>query len=231
MCIRDRSALLDEAGIDEPTNPERQIFTTGADGYSAGFRAPIAYDGRTAMVALFINGEPIPPEHGFPARLMVAGEYAQNSATKWLESIEVTDFFGVDGFWIPRGWAKEAPVKTSSRIDTISSGESLATGTTVIGGVAWAPPYGIERVEVGVVESSAATSSAGDSAIQWNEAELSSVDSDETWVQWRYTWDARPGDWVVSVSATDKTGLVQSPVPVAPAPDGSEGHHLIVVTV
>ena len=212
-------ALLDAAGIDDASNPERQIFTRGADGYSAGFRAPLAYDGRTAMVALFMNGEPLPTVHGFPARLVMAGEYAQNSALKWLESIEVTDFLGVDGFWIRRGWAKEAPVKTSSRIDTHTSGDQLSPGAQVIAGVAWAPSHGIERVEVGIADV------ANPEEITWEDATIGSVESDETWVQWRYDWDAPAGEWAVWVRATDKSGFTQSSTVVPAAPDGAEGHH------
>ena len=212
-------ALLDAAGIDDASNPERQIFTRGADGYSAGFRAPLAYDGRTAMVALFMNGEPLPTVHGFPARLVMAGEYAQNSALKWLESIEVTDFLGVDGFWIRRGWAKEAPVKTSSRIDTPTSGDQLNPGAQVIAGVAWAPSHGIERVEVGIADV------ANPEEITWEDATIGSVESDETWVQWRYDWDAPAGEWAVWVRATDKSGFTQSSTVVPAAPDGAEGHH------
>lgn len=218
-------ALLDAAGIDDASNPERQIFTRGADGYSAGFRAPLAYDGRTAMVALFMNGEPLPTVHGFPARLVMAGEYAQNSAMKWLESIEVTDFLGVDGFWIRRGWAKEAPVKTSSRIDTHTSGDQLSPGPQVIAGVAWAPSHGIERVEVGIADV------ANPEEITWEDATIGSVESDETWVQWRYDWDAPAGEWAVWVRATDKSGFTQSSTVVPAAPDGAEGHHSAVLRV
>lgn len=218
-------ALLDAAGIDDASNPERQIFTRGADGYSAGFRAPLAYDGRTAMVALFMNGEPLPTVHGFPARLVMAGEYAQNSALKWLESIEVTDFLGVDGFWIRRGWAKEAPVKTSSRIDTHTSGDQLSPGAQVIAGVAWAPSHGIERVEVGIADV------ANPEEITWEDATIGSVESDETWVQWRYDWDAPAGEWAVWVRATDKSGFTQSSTVVPAAPDGAEGHHAAVLRV
>ena len=218
-------ALLDAAGIDDASNPERQIFTRGADGYSAGFRAPLAYDGRTAMVALFMNGKPLPTVHGFPARLVMAGEYAQNSALKWLESIEVTDFLGVDGFWIRRGWAKEAPVKTSSRIDTHTSGDQLSPGAQVIAGVAWAPSHGIERVEVGIADV------ANPEEITWEDATIGSVESDETWVQWRYDWDAPAGEWAVWVRATDKSGFTQSSTIVPAAPDGAEGHHAAVLRV
>ena len=225
------SVLLDEAGIDDATNPERQILSHGADGYSAGFRAPLAYDGRTAMVALFMNGEPLPVENGFPARLVMAGEYAYTSATKWLERIEITDFIGVDGFWIPRGWAKEAPVKMSSRIDTVDRRNLTGPGATTIGGVAWAPSHGIERVEVNVSNIDDVTGLEQIDSGEWEQAELATVEADETWVQWRYEWDAPVGDWVLSVRATDKSGFTQGFEMVPAAPDGAEGYDSSVTQV
>ena len=213
--------LLDEAGIIDPTNSDHQIFSTSVDGYTAGFRAPLAYDGRTAMVALAMNGEPLPKEHGFPARLLVNGLYGYTSSTKWLESIEVNDFVTNEAFWIPRGWAKEAPVKTQSRIDTPTGTADLAAGRTMIAGVAWAPGRGIAGVEVGLQR-------AEQSQTQWFEAELGAADSNETWVQWSYAWDAPEGDWVIQVRATDGDGVTQSEDPVPPAPDGAEGFHRTV---
>ena len=209
--------LLDEAGIDDPTNPERQIFSTSVDGYTAGFRAPLAYDGRTALVALAMNGEPLPVMHGFPARMIVNGLYGYTSSTKWLERIDVNDFATNDGFWIPRGWAKEAPVKTQSRIDYPSQGAPLSAGTHTIAGVAWAPSRGIAKVEVGL------TSAERQEDIEWFEAELGEVESVDTWVQWRYDWDAPQGDWLLQVRATDGDGDIQSEEMVQPAPNGAEG--------
>ncbi len=90
-----------------------------------------------------MNGEPLPAEHGFPARLVVAGLYGYVSATKWLDAIQLTTWEDVDGFWIPRGWSKEGPIKTASRIDVPRSGATLDAGPQPIAGVAWAPPGGI----------------------------------------------------------------------------------------
>ena len=213
--------LLDEAGIEDPTNPDHQIFSRSVDGYTAGFRVPVAYDGRSAMVALAINGEPLPVDHGFPARLLVNGLYGYTSSTKWLESIEVNDFLSNDAFWIPRGWAKEAPVKTQSRIDTPGDRDDLVAGPTTIAGVAWAPGRGVSGVEVGFA-------SFGDpEVVEWFEAELATVESAETWVQWRYDWDAPEGSWTIQVRATDGGGVTQSETPVAPPPDGAEGFHTV----
>ncbi len=215
--------LLEEAGIQDPTNSEHQIFSRSVDGFTCGFPVPLAYDGRTTMVALMMNGEPLPLIHGFPARLVVAGLYGYVSATKWVEEIQVTDWIGVDGFWMPRGWSKDGPVKTQSRIDTPQQGGSVASGPMTVAGIAWNPTIGIDQVEVGF------TSNDDQDTTEWIPAELANVESDETWVQWRLEWDAPPGDWFIQCRATDKTGFTQSPTVVAPAPNGAEGYHTIIV--
>lgn len=210
--------LLEEAGVDPTANT--QIFSRSVDGWTCGFPTPLAYDGRTALLALEMNDEPLPLIHGFPARLVVAGLYGYVSATKWIESIEITDWEGVDGFWIPRNWSKEGPIKTQSRIDVPRHDERVAAGPVTFGGIAWAPTIGIERVELLFNQTG-----------QWQEAELASPVSDETWVQWKYDWDATPGEHIVQVRASDQSGWTQSPDFVPPAPNGAEGWHAIRVNV
>lgn len=212
--------VLDAAGIRDPQDMTTQIFSRSVDGWTCGFPTPLAYDGRTAMIALEMNGEPLPVIHGFPARLVIAGLYGYVSATKWIEQISITDWDDVDGFWIPRGWSKEGPVKTQSRIDVPTSGARIAPGPTVLAGVAWSPTIGIERVEVAINDDDS-----------WVDVELAEPGSDETWVQWRFEWDAPVGEHLVAVRATDKDGFTQSPIPVAPAPNGAEGYHVVQVRV
>ena len=171
------------------------------------------------MLAVSMNGEPLPLEHGFPVRMVVPGLYGYVSATKWLREIQLTRLEDFDGYWISRGWAKEGPIKTQSRIDVPRQGASVASGPVVIAGVAWAPTRGIQRVEVRV-----------DSG-EWAEAQLGEIASDNTWVQWMSRWDATPGDHVISVRATDATGAVQTEQRSAPDPDGATGHHQRRVTV
>ena len=211
--------LLDEAGIEDPTDMSTQVFSRSVDGWTCGFPTPLAYDGRTAMLALEMNGEPLPIDHGFPARLVVAGLYGYVSATKWIEDITITDWEGVDGYWMPRGWSKEGPIKTQSRIDVPRNNASVSAGPVTIGGIAWSPTIGIERVEVAIDEG------------EWQPAELATVDTDETWVQWKLDWNAPAGDRLVQVRATDKSGFTQSPIPVNPAPNGAEGYDRIRVSV
>jgi len=203
-------ALLERAG---PQIGASQIIGRSQDDWTAGFRTAVARDGRVALVAYGMNNEPLPIEHGFPARLVVAGLYGYVSATKWLREIELTRFDDVDGYWIARGWAKEGPVKTMSRIDVPTSAAILTPGPTPIAGVAWAPDRGISRVEVQVDD--------GD----WQECVLGDVASDATWVQWVHQWDATPGAHVARVRAIDGDGVTQTSALRDPIPDGATGWH------
>jgi DMSO/TMAO reductase YedYZ molybdopterin-dependent catalytic subunit len=168
-------------------------------------------DGRTAIVAVGMNGAPLPAAHGFPARLVVAGLYGYVSATKWLQEIRLTRRDDVDGFWVTRGYAKDAPIHTMARIDLPRDGGTQPLGRLAIAGVAWAPTRGIARVEVRVDDGA------------WWEAELARVPSDETWVQWATTWDATPGHHRLWARATDGTGAVQDERERPIDPDGATG--------
>jgi DMSO/TMAO reductase YedYZ molybdopterin-dependent catalytic subunit len=202
--------LLDRAGVQEAGE---QVVGVSVDGFTAGFPRQLLVDDRTALVAYAMNGELLPARNGFPARLVVAGLYGYVSATKWLRTIELTRLDEVDGFWIPRGWSKDGPIKTTSRIDVPRAGQPLRVGTVAVAGVAWAPTRGISKVEVRVDE--------GD----WQEAELGGATSDETWVQWRFAWDAPAGQHVLEVRATDGAGEVQTEAIAPPAPNGATGLH------
>lgn len=206
--------LLDRAGV----RPEgTQIVGVSVDDFDAGFPTRLAYDGRTALLAVGMNGEPLPVRHGFPARLVVAGLYGYVSAVKWISEIRL-DTDDHDGYWIPRGWSKLGPVKTQSRIDVPRHGAALSTGTTPLAGVAWAPSVGIEGVEVRIDDG------------PWRPCRLGGS-TDATWVQWISEWNATPGRHRITVRAIDKTGAVQTADPARPAPNGAKGYHSIDVNV
>jgi hypothetical protein len=171
---------------------------------------------REPMIAVRMNDEPLPPLHGYPARLIVPGLYGYVSATKWLAELELTTLEAFDGYWVPLGWAKEAPILTQSRIDTPHG--DIAAGTIAIAGIAWAPDRGIDRVEVEIDGS-------------WRDAQVSAPISDATWVQWVTRWDATPGEHTIRVRATDGTGQVQEELRSPPAPDGARGWHTVSVRV
>jgi DMSO/TMAO reductase YedYZ molybdopterin-dependent catalytic subunit len=209
--------LLDRAGVQADAT---QVVGESFDGWTAGF--PTAWldaPGREAMVAVAMNGEALPPQHGFPARLIVPGLYGYVSATKWLTRIRLTRLEDFDGYWVPLGWAKEAPILTQSRIDVPNYGAQLSAGMQPIAGVAWAPDRGIQAVEVQVDDGA------------WMPAKLSEPISGATWVQWLVSWQATPGPHTIRVRATDGTGETQTDQVTRPAPDGARGRHTIQVNV
>jgi DMSO/TMAO reductase YedYZ molybdopterin-dependent catalytic subunit len=206
--------VLDMAGV---LPGATQLVGRSVDGWTAGMPTAWVMDPeREPMIAVRMNDEPLPPLHGYPARLIIPGLYGYVSATKWLAELELTTMEAFDGYWVPLGWAKEAPILTQSRIDTPSG--DIAAGTVPIAGIAWAPDRGISRVEVSI-----------DGA--WRDAELSAPISDATWVQWVTRWAATPGEHVITVRATDGTGQVQEELHSPPAPDGARGWHTITVRV
>ncbi len=208
--------LLEEAGVRDGAD---QIVGRSVDNYTAGFPVAAALDGRDAMVAIGMNGEPLPLEHGFPARLVVPGLYGYVSATKWLKEIELTTFDAFDHYWERRGWAEEAPIKTQSRIDTPAALARIPAGPTPIAGVAWAQTRGVAKVEVRVDDGG------------WQEAELAAAINDTTWRQWKLAWDATPGRHDITVRAADGRGETQPEERTRPIPDGAAGWHSLVVIV
>ena len=194
-----------------------QLVGRSVDGWTAGMpTAWVMDEAREPMIALKMNDEPLPPAHGYPARLIVPGLYGYVSATKWLAELELTTLESFDGYWVPLGWAKDAPILTQSRIDTPRG--SVAAGTVPIAGIAWAPDRGVTRVEVAV-----------DGV--WADARLSRPISDTTWVQWVYDWPAVTGQHVIQVRATDGHGETQTELRSPPIPDGARGWHTVSVDV
>lgn len=209
--------VLDMAGVKPGAT---QIVPRSVDGWTAGFPTSWLHDPahpRDAIIAVKMNGQPLPAEHGFPARLIVPGLYGYVSATKWLTEIELTTLEAVDAYWVPRGWAKEAPILTQSRIDVPRDGASVAVGPVAVAGVAWAPDRGIEKVEVRVDGGA------------WHAATLATELSKATWVQWKWVWQATAGQHAIEVRATDGTGTVQTDRVTPPDPDGARGYHQIAV--
>ena len=210
------SALLEEAGVQASAT---QLVGRSVDGFTAGFPTAVAGDGRSALVAVGMNAEPLPIEHGFPARLVVAGLYGYESATKWLSELELTTKRAFTDYWSHRGWAKNVAIKTQSRIDVPGPYALVRAGTVLVAGLAWAPTRGISRVEVQVDEG------------PWEDAELASALGPETWRQWRWQWAATPGSHVLSVRATDGSGHLQDSGDQPPFPSGATGYDSVAVAV
>jgi DMSO/TMAO reductase YedYZ molybdopterin-dependent catalytic subunit len=211
--------VLEMAGVQPGAT---QIVPRSVDGWTAGFPTAWITDPshpREAMIAVEMDGVPLPAEHGFPARMIVPGLYGYVSATKWLAEIELTTLESFDAYWVPRGWSKLGPILTQSRIDVPASGSTVKAGVVPVAGVAWAPDRGISKVEISV--------DGGD----WQAATLATEIGPQTWVQWKVPWQATTGQHVIEVRATDGTGEVQTAQVSPPPPDGARGHHQIAVQV
>jgi DMSO/TMAO reductase YedYZ molybdopterin-dependent catalytic subunit len=207
--------LLREAGVDPGAS---QLASTSADGFTVGTPTAVVLDGRDAMLAVAMNGQPLPLAHGFPVRMVVPGLYGYVSATKWVVDLELTTFEAFDAYWVQRGWARQAPIKTMSRIDTPRSGARVPAGRVAVAGVAWAQHRGITAVEVRI------------DAGAWQPARLTAQDTIDTWRQWVFAWPADPGEHVIQARATDDTGYTQTGTREPPVPDGATGWHTIGVT-
>ena len=210
-------ALLAEVGVDPSADA---VLSTSADDMTIGTPLGALTDDRESMLAIAMNGDPLPLEHGFPVRMVVPGLYGFVSATKWLVDLEVTRFRDISAYWTERGWSQKAPIKTSSRIDVPRSFQSMPAESVYVAGVAWAQTEGIAKVEVRVDDGA------------WHQVDLAAEDSINTWRQWSWKWrDATPGTHEVSVRATDATGKTQTSERVDPRPDGSTGWHSVQFTV
>ncbi|TCC28799.1 molybdopterin-dependent oxidoreductase [Kribbella sindirgiensis] len=208
--------LLREAGVRQGADA---VKSTSVDGLTIGTPLAALTDGRDAILALAMNGEPLPFEHGFPVRMVVPGLYGYVSATKWIVDFEVTRFRDFSAYWTDRGWSVEAPIKTSSRIDVPKGFATVKAGPAVAAGVAWAQRRGISKVEVKVDNG------------PWQPARLAPVDGPDTWRQWTFRWNATPGTHKLTVRATDATGELQTDRQAPPRPNGSSGLHNTVVMV
>ncbi|WP_067653508.1 molybdopterin-dependent oxidoreductase [Nocardia harenae] len=209
-------ALLAEAG---PLPGADMVLSRSVDGWTAGSPLAALTDGRDALLAIGMNGEPLPVAHGYPARLVVPGLYGYVSATKWVTELEVTRFDRATAYWTKLGWAAEGPIKTGTRIDTPAASARLKPGRMSVAGVAWAQHRGIVAVEVQVDDG------------PWEQARLAADVSVDTWRQWVYEWNATPGPHTLRARSTDGTGEVQTAEVAAAVPDGASGYPAVFVRV
>ena len=210
------AGLLDEAGVRSGAD---MVLSTSSDGMTIGTPTAVVMDGRDALLAVGMNGDPLPAAHGFPCRMVVPGLYGYVSATKWLVDLELTRFADASAYWTDRGWAARGPIRTMSRIDTPRPFAKPAAGRVAVAGVAWAQHRGISKVEVRVDGGA------------WHQARLAEVPSTDTWRQWVWQWDATPGSHTLEVRATDSEGRTQPERRADPYPSGATGWHSTSVTV
>ena len=209
--------VLAKAGID--STRADQILSTDVDGMTISTPLDVALDGRDALIAIGMNGEPLPRTHGFPARMVVPGLYGFVSACKWITRMTLTTYDAEQAYWTERDWAIDAPIKISSRVDTPRPLSSSKAGKVIVGGIAWAQHVGIDKVEVRIDGEA------------WRPATLGPQVSDDYWRQWFFEWDAKPGQHFIACRATNKDGDVQSDVRMTPFPEGSSGLQEISVSV
>jgi DMSO/TMAO reductase YedYZ molybdopterin-dependent catalytic subunit len=209
--------LLERA---KPMASADMVFSHSSDGFTASTPLSVLQeDDRNAILAVGMNGDPLPPEHGYPVRMVVPGLYGYVSATKWVVELEVTRFADHSAYWTERGWSSHGPIKIESRVDVPRAGANVKAGTVVVAGVAWHQHTGIQKVEVRVDGGA------------WNEATLATAISADTWVQWRWEWDAPVGQHQLEVRATDATGTAQTAQVADTVPNGATGYHLVAVSV
>ena len=209
--------ILDLAG---PLPESDMAFSTSVDGWTASTPLETLRDPeRSAILAIGMNGVPLPPEHGAPVRMIVPGLYGYVSATKWVTDIELTRFDRRTAYWTTYGWAPRAPVRLQSRIDVPQPGVALQAGPMQLAGVAWHPFTGIAGVEVRVDEG------------PWLAAELAAAIGIDTWVQWHLPWEATAGHHTLAVRAIGADGEVQTAARQGGIPDGATGHHSFAVRV
>jgi DMSO/TMAO reductase YedYZ molybdopterin-dependent catalytic subunit len=195
------------------------VLSTSIDGFSASTPLEVLQDGRDAMLAIGMNGEALPLEHGYPVRMVVPGLYGFVSATKWVVDLEVTRFADSTAYWTQRGWSERGPIKTMARVEVPRPFAKVAAGRVTIGGAAWAQTRGITKVEVQIDNG------------PWTEAELSTEASLITWRQWSFDWDATAGPHYIKARATDGAGELQTDQRADPVPDGASGWQSVMVTV
>ena len=202
-----------------PSADADMVLSRSIDGFTASSPIEALTDERDAILAVGMNGEPLPTEHGFPVRMVVPGLYGYVSATKWVTELEVTRFDAATSYWTDRGWSERGPIKLESRIDVPRRSASLSAGDTVIAGVAWQQHVGVSGVEVQIDDG------------EWQQATLASAISDDTWVQWSLPWQAASGTHRLTVRATNSDGETQTPDRADVVPDGATGWHSVEVSV
>jgi DMSO/TMAO reductase YedYZ molybdopterin-dependent catalytic subunit len=211
--------LLEEAGL---LAEAREVVFTGADrgvqgGVEQDYMRSLAVTEALrpeVLIATEMNGEPLQPQHGAPARLIVPGWYGMASV-KWLMSVEVatepfTGYQQTPAYRYQRDAEDPGEPVTRIRVralmvppgipDFFTRRRIVDRGPVTIKGRAWSGHGAVERVEVSV---------DGD----WHDADLEPSGEPFAWRGWSYSWSARPGEHVLACRATDAAGHVQPLTP------------------
>jgi DMSO/TMAO reductase YedYZ molybdopterin-dependent catalytic subunit len=186
---------------------------TAADGYDEVLELALARADERVMLTWAWDGVPLLPEHGFPLRIYIPGRYGMKQP-KWIVGLEALDHWEA-GYWVRRGWDRDAIMKSTSVIDAIDvRGARAAEGGGLIvpvGGIAHAGARGVSKVELQV-----------DSG-PWLAAQLRPPLSPTTWVLWRADVPLSAGRHNLTVRCYDGTGALQPEVRAPPHPSGASG--------
>jgi DMSO/TMAO reductase YedYZ molybdopterin-dependent catalytic subunit len=193
------------------------LLARSTDGLTVGTPLESVTDGRESLLAVAMNGEPLPIKHGFPCRVLVPGFYGYSSACKWVTDLEVTTYDAATAYWVQQGYARIGTMKIASTIEVPGSGARVGVGTVTLAGIAWVTHRGIGGVQVRIDNG------------PWHDAALAAQDTPDTWRQWTYDWDAAKGNHIVQVRAIDDAGTVQTGTNAQPFPSGPTGYHTITV--
>lgn len=198
-----------------PKPEATHIKITAADGFDEYVDLATIREDISVMLAWSWDGQPLTQRHGFPLRIHIPNRYGMKQP-KWITGMEFVSEWG-EGYWVRRGWDRDALVRATSVIDTIASGmmviDADANRFVPIGGVAWAGARGIDRIEVQVDGG------------EWHTAQLRQPLSDRTWVIWRYDWRHEPGEHTFAVRCTEMDGTPQIETVEGVRPSGATGIH------
>ncbi|MEO6796486.1 MAG: molybdopterin-dependent oxidoreductase [Candidatus Dormibacter sp.] len=192
------------------------MLMESTDGYTESFRlADLTAD---HLLVTHLNGSPLPPQHGYPARFIFPGHYGMKQP-KWVTRIR---FASVDqpGYWENNGWDEQAIVKTMSRIDAPADGAALPAGAVRFAGIAFAGSRRIGGVEL-----------SWDGGNRWQPADLADEFSPYAWRFWHLSTTLAAGHYSVRVRARDGQGNLQSAASAPTLPNGADGYHAILLDI
>lgn len=203
----------------KPKSGANMVLSTSEDGFSASTPLSVLQENKDALLAVAMNDEPLPLEHGYPVRMVVPGLYGYVSATKWVVDLEVTRFEDKTAYWTDRGWSDKGPIKTMARVEVPASFAKMPEGKVTIAGSAWSQGRGITKVEIQIDGG------------EWKAVKLADEANVNTWRQWYLEVDLKPGLHNVKARATDAKDGLQTEERADPIPNGASGWQSVQFTV
>lgn len=209
-------SMQDLVSLVKPQPEATYIRLTAADGFSEVVGLDVIRNDARVMLSYAWDGQPLTQEHGFPLRIHIPDRYGMKQP-KWITKMEFISQWE-PGYWVERGWDREARVRATAVIDTVAKDQLIQQNgqqLVPIGGIAWAGARGISKVEVKVDN--------GD----WTPAQLRNPLSDKAWVIWRYNWPFQAGNHSFAVRSFEKDGTPQIDTVADTFPSGATGIHSV----